>query len=229
MALVKCPECGKENVSDSAVACPACGYGIKEHYERLRKEQEKIRLQEEAKKKAEEKRLLDLEKEKEKKRTEKTRQEETLNKLNNELKSNNKTLLITTFLTPIFLILLVLCWNSSKNGSLGFGIAFFFCASIVSGFMLIASMSSINSIENHIEAAKKDINQYEKEEEIRLERAKRQNQIRYDTEHPQCPLCGSRNTERISTANRVLSVATTGLASSKIGKQYKCNNCKHLW
>lgn len=225
MALVKCPECGKENVSDSAVACPACGYGIKEHYERLRKEQEKIRLQEEAKKKAEEKRLLDLEKEKEKKRTEKARQEETLNKLNNELKSNNKTLLITTFLTPIFLILLVLCWK----GSLRLGSLFFFSASLVSGFILIFSASSYDSIKNEIEAAKKDINQYEKEEEIRTERAKRQNQIRYDTEHPQCPLCGSRNTERITTANRVLSVATTGLASSKIGKQYKCNNCKHLW
>lgn len=28
MALVKCPECGKENVSDQAVACPECGYKI---------------------------------------------------------------------------------------------------------------------------------------------------------------------------------------------------------
>ena len=29
MALVKCPECGKENVSDQAVACPECGYVFK--------------------------------------------------------------------------------------------------------------------------------------------------------------------------------------------------------
>lgn len=28
MALIKCPECGRENVSDSAEACPDCGYGI---------------------------------------------------------------------------------------------------------------------------------------------------------------------------------------------------------
>lgn len=29
--LIKCPECGKEKVSDSAEACPDCGYGIKAH------------------------------------------------------------------------------------------------------------------------------------------------------------------------------------------------------
>lgn len=30
MALINCPECGKENVSDSADSCPNCGYAIKE-------------------------------------------------------------------------------------------------------------------------------------------------------------------------------------------------------
>ncbi len=35
MALIKCPECGKENVSNSAVACPECGFGIREYSERL--------------------------------------------------------------------------------------------------------------------------------------------------------------------------------------------------
>ena len=32
MALIKCPECGKENVSDTAESCPNCGYGIKAHF-----------------------------------------------------------------------------------------------------------------------------------------------------------------------------------------------------
>ncbi len=32
MALIKCPECGKENVSDSAEACPNCGFGVKEYF-----------------------------------------------------------------------------------------------------------------------------------------------------------------------------------------------------
>lgn len=46
MALVKCPECGKENVSDSAEMCPDCGYGIKTHFEKIKMEkEEKIRKQ----------------------------------------------------------------------------------------------------------------------------------------------------------------------------------------
>lgn len=39
MALVKCPECGKK-VSDSANSCPNCGYGIKDHFERIEKKKE---------------------------------------------------------------------------------------------------------------------------------------------------------------------------------------------
>lgn len=34
MALIKCPECGRENVSDSADICPNCGYGINAHFKR---------------------------------------------------------------------------------------------------------------------------------------------------------------------------------------------------
>lgn len=30
MALIKCPECGRENVSDSALKCPGCGFNIRE-------------------------------------------------------------------------------------------------------------------------------------------------------------------------------------------------------
>ena len=33
MALVKCPECGRENVSSTAKSCPRCGYNIKAYYE----------------------------------------------------------------------------------------------------------------------------------------------------------------------------------------------------
>ena len=38
MALINCPECGKENVSDSANSCPNCGYNIKEHFEKINRE-----------------------------------------------------------------------------------------------------------------------------------------------------------------------------------------------
>ena len=32
MALIKCPECGRERVSNSAVACPDCGFAIREYF-----------------------------------------------------------------------------------------------------------------------------------------------------------------------------------------------------
>lgn len=44
-----------------------------------------------------------------------------------------------------------------------------------------------------------------------------------------CPMCGSTNVKKISTTNRMLSIAAVGLASGKIGKQYKCNKCRNLW
>lgn len=47
---------------------------------------------------------------------------------------------------------------------------------------------------------------------------------------PPCPICGNQDkVVRISTLNRSASVAAFGLASSKIGKQYQCKHCKHLF
>lgn len=44
MTLIKCPECSRKKVSDTAVACPYCGYGIREHFEEIRKEEEKLEI-----------------------------------------------------------------------------------------------------------------------------------------------------------------------------------------
>lgn len=41
----------------------------------------------------------------------------------------------------------------------------------------------------------------------------------------QCPYCKSWDTDSISTASRVASVALVGVASGKIGKNYHCNKC----
>jgi len=32
MALVSCPECGRDRVSDSASACPECGFNVREYF-----------------------------------------------------------------------------------------------------------------------------------------------------------------------------------------------------
>jgi len=44
-----------------------------------------------------------------------------------------------------------------------------------------------------------------------------------------CPTCGSQNTSSISTGNRLASTAMWGMASGKIGKTKKCNDCNYMW
>lgn len=54
MALISCPECGREKVSDTTTSCPGCGYNIAEHFKRLEEQQQqqkKIKQEEENKKK----------------------------------------------------------------------------------------------------------------------------------------------------------------------------------
>lgn len=46
MALIKCPECGRENVSDTSTTCPACGYDIKKYVvelEEKKKDEEELK------------------------------------------------------------------------------------------------------------------------------------------------------------------------------------------
>ena len=44
-----------------------------------------------------------------------------------------------------------------------------------------------------------------------------------------CPFCGSKKTAPISGLSRAISVGFLGLASGKIGKNRKCNNCGAMW
>ena len=46
---------------------------------------------------------------------------------------------------------------------------------------------------------------------------------------PKCPSCGSGNISKIGFINRAVSTHFLGLASSKIGKTHKCNNCGSMW
>lgn len=46
---------------------------------------------------------------------------------------------------------------------------------------------------------------------------------------PKCPTCNSTNVQKISTGERVTSVAMLGLFSKKINKTFKCKNCGYTW
>ena len=53
--------------------------------------------------------------------------------------------------------------------------------------------------------------------------------IEYNENIPKCPTCQSTDIKKIGALDRVTSVAFLGLASSKIGKQFQCNNCGYKW
>ena len=72
--------------------------------------------------------------------------------------------------------------------------------------------------------AKSNFEQYQREVVQKQEQRAREEALK-----PRCPQCNSTNIEKISTTNRAISVAMVGVASGKIGKQYKCKNCKHMW
>lgn len=54
-------------------------------------------------------------------------------------------------------------------------------------------------------------------------------ECKFITNKSQCPMCKSTNIKKISTTSRMVSVVTVGLASGKLGKQYKCERCKYMW
>lgn len=50
-----------------------------------------------------------------------------------------------------------------------------------------------------------------------------------ESSKPKCPTCGSTNVKPITGTERAMSVIGFGLFSKKIGKSYKCLNCKCTW
>ena len=49
MALISCPECGREKVSNTTTSCPSCGYNIAEHFKRLQEEEQLLKKEQEEK------------------------------------------------------------------------------------------------------------------------------------------------------------------------------------
>lgn len=197
MALVKCPECGRENVSDSAEACPDCGYGLKAHFEKIRKEEER--------KEQEEQRI-------------RKRQEE-IKKIEMPIKPNAKTTYILAFVMFGSWGLLCLILPSPFN---------------ILGLILFESMAIWQGSLQHNKEVEKynramaDFEKYQQDEYNRIKQEEAMKQYQESTAI-RCPMCRSTNVAKIDTFDRAVSVGIVGLASGKIGKQYKCKNCKHMW
>lgn len=247
MALINCPECGKSDVSSNATQCPKCGYNIREHFELIEKQKQK-QLAEEKKQAEIYKKIKDV-------NDRRNAEIEEIRKSPLPVQPKFFSILfdlgemgcattIVCGISLLFFIGAIVCFATDKSGM---GV-FLMLLSLVSFIWYMAY-----EIAHYIEKTKeyenivKDFNAY-KEEQIKPINEKYDEKIKnlktYGTEYnphkiriapqsqqaqPKCPTCGSTNVSKISTLNRGASVYALGLASNKIGKQFKCGKCGYMW
>lgn len=229
MALVKCPECGRENVSDSAESCPDCGYGIKAHFEKIKREEER--------------------KERERKATEERKKAEIEAKRLKEerIKSVPKPSKPRISIVGLVISGLIMWLAFSQINTSGYarqrsmdhgngdpvvaGVLFLIIGIGVLCFVIwlyVKQKERYNLAQTDFEEYQRTVIR-EKDEMAARQKAQAEAERYRQMTAPKCPMCGSTNIEKISTTSRAVSVATVGLASGKIGKQYKCKKCKHMW
>ena len=221
MALIKCPECGRENVSDSAEMCPGCGYGIKAHFEKI--EQEKLKEQQRIEyKKAKIKRDQEA-KEREQKRIR--------NVPKPERPVFSRGLIVYIVVATIFFSWLMLytptLYNEEPKGGMWILELLVFI-----GLPLLIYLPNYNKKNEDYQLACKDFEMYQKkivkEQDETLKRQQKELEQKI-ANAIKCPNCGSINTKKITTTSRVISTAMVGMASSKIGKQFECKDCGYKW
>lgn len=57
----------------------------------------------------------------------------------------------------------------------------------------------------------------------------KQQEIIEESSKPKCPHCNSTNIKKITGTERAASVLGFGILSKKIGKSFKCLDCKYTW
>ena len=221
MALIKCPECGRENVSDSAEMCPGCGYGIKAHFEKIK--QEKLKEQQRIEyKKAKIKRDQEA-KEREQKRIR--------NVPKPERPVFSRGLIVYIVVATIFFSWLMLytptLYNEEPKGGMWILELLVFI-----GLPLLIYLPNYNKKNEDYQLACKDFEMYQKkiikEQDETLKRQQKELEQKI-ANAIKCPNCGSINTKKITTTSRAISTAMVGMASSKIGKQFECKDCGYKW
>lgn len=239
MALISCPECGRNNVSDSAESCPDCGFGIEQHFKKINDNQEKQRLEIEAEEKRQ-KLLVEEEKE---------RQSQYQEKLNSLKMPDKPHLNAAFYIALLWSALWIFCMTvfiSPRDGSEtdGFGIlislffliiGLYFAWACIKGLIRkieLYKLSKTNFDEYKVEFISEQEKLAKKREDlsVQLEIQKQKQKERSGVPaNLVCPICKSKNILPISTVDRMVSVGMVGLASNKINKQYECRDCKHKW
>lgn len=221
MAIIRCPECGKD-VSDTSPSCIHCGFSLAEHFDKL---QAQNALQKEL--------------------------DEKLHSIDNMDIPDKPDPFdgegLWWFIAFLFLgVGMYACWLhidlilSNMSGMPG---------AVVTGLILIALAlllirGIIKRYKRNIADHKKMVENWGEYKETEKKRTMSEykvyseNIMRYgnrngkvktvalkDEHTVKCPACGSTEVKKISTAKKVVSTELWGLASSDIGKQMVCEKC----
>ncbi len=218
MAIIKCPECGKD-VSDTAPSCIHCGFSLTEHFNKLQAQND---LRNELNEKLDDIAKMDI--------------------------PNKPACLDDgreAFLTFSLLCLGVGLFALTLSFCLGSLVALFFITGsffILLSFLFLRAM--IISYKKDMEEYSSKISGWDEYKESETKRIISEYNIYFDNvekygcrygkpkesspqnEHTiKCPACGSTKVKKISAAKKVISTELLGLASSDIGKQMVCDKC----
>lgn len=221
MAIIRCPECGKD-VSDTSPSCIHCGFQLAKHFSKLQAQNE---LQKE----------LD----------EKLRSIENMDTPEKPNPFEEEGL--WWFIVFLFMgggtficwlhIDLVLSDMSGMPGAFVLGLLFIALALLLIRGIFNRHKRNVANYKQKVESWD-EYKEAEKERIISEYKIYSENIMRYGNrdgkpegesqqkEHiVKCPACGSTEVKKISTAKKVVSTEFWGLASSDIGKQMVCEKC----
>lgn len=308
MALVKCPECGRENVSDSAESCPDCGFNIKDHFIRIQQIDDMIKKKKEEIKEARKEELKRREEWEKAREKEREIEEGRMNKVAPFRKifiAFPILIIVAAFSCFCFGLIKKFAFTETPSTEerlsalrgdsyyfkfgipfddamifIGIGLAVL-GAYLMYKFIKLYKLSSSNlkeyqkqvvmrkyaesynrksnseykcfiDMDSDIDDDEFILSEIEKDKKfedlikqtglsidlvkkLNMERDEDSlracidinNRLEYERSNmPRCPYCNSLSVERVSMTSKVISTAALGIASNKIGKQWKCKNCK---
>lgn len=225
MALMVCPDCGA-HISDTAELCIHCGCDLFLYKEELRIDKEI------------EEKMIEYEQSRKP-----PKQVESLSEVSRYRNTDTANAIMLGFACICFIFSALILLG-------GEDIVLFFIMAIP-GIICMVSYYVMNKdakkllheeqqriqhvIDNFEEVKRRDVEAHReyllRSKYSQLEKIKNRN-TKPVPERPKglrCPVCDSTYCEKITTFDRVVSVELVGVASGKIGKQYKCKNCGHMW
>lgn len=221
MSLINCPECGKENVSDSAIACPSCGYSLKAHFEEIKQEELSKHLFCNKDEEEQRKRLINQK-----------RKEDKIKSIPKPEKPVfNRGLIIYIIIATIIISLLFLYLPISISDSPSVEYWFFEILVFV-GLPLFIYNSSFSKKVRAYNLAQQNFYEYQKQiireqdRTIASAQVAAANRAREEAKKPECQYCHSHNTTKITATTKVVNTAIFGIFGQKRKHQWHCNNCK---